>query len=210
MRAVGAFRGGGMQIRVILCLVLVALAQDAVAQDAVADSAPMDSPVVPVGWEWGVGASAGRRSGWWAPSAQGSAGFGWVVAADLLVHLGERAVVGTMVSSGVALEALAGVRFRLSPALRLDVLAEGGLTRQELGYETYWAPTVGARAGLAWARRGGGRYVTAGVAALHLVPARMEPACGGVASSCGSVAVGGGTLVGAFVTFGSSYPHTGR
>lgn len=207
-----------MLARVTLGLALVAQAPAVVAQGAAADPSPVSSAPVsskspsPRNWEWGVGATAGRRSGWWAPGSPASPGFGWVIDADLLVHLGERAVAGAMLSSGLALEALAGVRFRLSPALRLDLLADGGVTRQELSAsETYWAPTVGARAGLAWARRGGGPYVTAGVAVRHRVPDRTVPVvCADFASSCGTVALGGGTLVGAFVTFGSARTRDGR
>jgi hypothetical protein len=150
--------------------------------------------------EWGVGAVVGRRSGWSPPDRLGEVGL--ALEADLLAHLGERFVLGAMISSGLAVEALAGVRFRLSDAHRLDLLAGAGFTRQELSStETYLAPTVDGRAGFSWARREGGGYSTVGVAVRHAVPDRTEPLLCGTAT-CGTVQVGGGTLVGAFVTVG--------
>jgi hypothetical protein len=161
------------------------------------------------GWEWGVGLVPGRRSGWWSPGSVGGSGVGFALEGALLAQLGDRFVLGGMLSAGPGLgaHALLGTRFRLSPGLRLDLLADGGLTRQELGAsDDYLAPTFGGRAGISWARAEGGWYLTLGVAARHLLPSRTVPLLCGTGEPCGSVELGGGTLIGAFVTVGRAHP----
>jgi hypothetical protein len=174
---------------------------------------PQDPAVVSSaspGWEWGVGLVGGRRSGWWSPNAEGgSAGLGFVLEGALLAHVGERFAFGAMLSGGAGLggSALLGARFRLSRGLRLDLLADGGLTRQELGVaDDYLAPTFGGRVGITWDRPEGGSYLTLGLAARHLVPDRTVPLVCGTGEVCGSAELGGGTLVGAFVTVGRAHP----
>lgn len=164
------------------------------------------------GWEWGVGLLTGRRSGWWAPSARR---LGLMLEAALLRQLGDRLVVGAMLSTGLAVHALAGPRFRLSPGLRLDLLADVGVTRQELGgderfggTDTWLAPTVGARAGISWARPEGGRYLTVGAAVRHAFPHGTITLCDADSTCDRTVDLGGYTIVGAFLTYGGARPRS--
>lgn len=171
------------------------------------EPAPHDS--TPIGstergrYEWGLGVLAGRSSheAWAGPGAG--------LEASLLYDL--RVVrVGALLSTGLGLGAggVVGRRFRLSTGLCLDVAAEGGLAVLNEYDDRPVRPTAGARAGLTWVPAAGGRYLSLGLAVRHRFARGHEQACATevavLAPDC--VPSYGGTLAGAFLTWGDAPP----
>lgn len=162
---------------------------------APAAQAALAAEAAPSRWEWAFGAGAGRRSWPWGQNKlyvdlEGTA----------LARLDEAFVAGILLTQDSA-AALAGWRTPLSPALRLDLLADAGV--MALGaLDPWWAPVTGARAGIAWIRPQRRRAVTLGVAVRRAWAVGSENVCD-VGGSCGREPRPGATFVGGILTYGS-------
>ncbi len=163
-------------------------------------------------WEWALGAGAGR--GTWTASASGDRALALLLELSLVRRVGASLVAGGILSLPLDFGAVAGWRVGLSPALRLDLLADLGVMGLPVGVnETEWAPAAGARAGLSWLATRRHRYLTLAVAARGAW-GRTETFCDVVTQEC-SRDRRGYTFLGAVLTYGTvgavpGHPESGR
>jgi hypothetical protein len=155
----------------------------------------------PSPWEWafGAGAGPGRKGPW---GGEGGRGPALVIELSLVRRVGASFVAGGMLSLPSGALAVAGWRLGLSPALRLDLLADAGLVALTAGTgEAEVAPAVGARAGLSWLSTRRHRYLMLSVAARGAW-GRVETWCDFATQECFRDRRGG-TFLGAVLTYGS-------
>jgi len=154
----------------------------------------------------GLGFLAGRFTEPGAPGAR----FGLGLEALLLADLGRFVAGGlaTLGGVGTGLSAAGGARLPVTPALRVDLLADLGFGIGSNPLDSAVRPVAGARAGLTWVRAGG-RNLTLGVGLRHAFPkdaAVPDPACTSYAGPCPTVPgkAYGATIAGGFLTWGGA------
>lgn len=165
------------------------------APPAAVAAVPAPSP-----WEWAFGAGGGRWT--WRASWSGERALAIVLELSRVRRIGPSLVAGGMVSLPLGAGAVAGWRLGLSPALRVDLLADAGLMALRAGLnETEWAPAAGARAGLGWVSARRHRSLTLAAAARRAW-GRTETVCDLPGQGCFRDRRGY-TFLGAILTYGS-------